>query len=141
MGAKLGGGGFDDINMTPLIDIVLVVLIIMMVNIPISVEEMGVKLPGRQDAPRVDQPPADQLVIAVYEDGDLALNRKIMQEESLFYEITRRLRPMAKKNVFIDAHPKCQLQLTHCCRFQAESRRNDMSEDKSQWIGLNSNSM
>jgi biopolymer transport protein ExbD len=37
MGAKLGGGGgaVSDINMTPLIDIVFVVLIIMMVNMPI----------------------------------------------------------------------------------------------------------
>jgi biopolymer transport protein ExbD len=60
MGAKLGGGGgaVSDINMTPLIDIVLVVLIIMMVNMPIQIEEMGVKLPGVSDKPppRTDTP-------------------------------------------------------------------------------------
>jgi len=47
MGAQLGTkGAISDINMTPLIDIVLVVLIIMMVNIPIQIEEMGLKLPS-----------------------------------------------------------------------------------------------
>ncbi len=105
MGAKVGHkGAMAEINLTPLIDIVLVVLIIMMVNIPISVEEMGVKLPGAEvKTSRFDVPP-DQLVIAVYADGKLALNRRVMNEDVLFYEVTRRLRPMDKKNVFIDGH-------------------------------------
>ncbi len=107
MGAQLGSKGtFSDINMTPLIDIVLVVLIIMMVNIPIQMEELGLTLPP----PKVENPPppdpnAEQLVIAVYEDGKIALNRMLANEEDMFGEITRRLRPMSKKNVFIDAHP------------------------------------
>lgn len=106
MGAKLGGGAFDDINMTPLIDIVLVVLIIMMVNIPIKVEQMGIKLPSQLEVntppPEVD---VEQLVVAVYEDGSIALNRQLIPEENLRFELGRRLRPMAKKRVFIDAHP------------------------------------
>jgi biopolymer transport protein ExbD len=107
MGAQLGSSGtISDINMTPLIDIVLVVLIIMMVNIPIQVEEMGVKLPSTV----VNNPPPkekiEQLVIAVYEDERVALNKRVMNNDVLFYEVTRRLRPMSKKIVFIDAHPE-----------------------------------
>ncbi len=106
MGAKVGGGSFDDINMTPLIDIVLVVLIIMMVNIPIAVQSLGVKLPGPVDSPPPPQTDdIEQLVLAAYENGDMALNRRMMPEEMVFGEITRRLRPMEKKIVFIDAHP------------------------------------
>jgi biopolymer transport protein TolR len=108
MGASVGTkGAFYDINMTPLIDIVLVVLIIMMVNIPIQMEEMTVALP-----PKLDKPPpppqenVEQLVIALYEDGKMGLNRGLTDEDTMFGEITRRLRPMAKKNVFVDAHPK-----------------------------------
>jgi biopolymer transport protein ExbD len=106
MGAKLGGKGFvSDINMTPLIDIVLVVLIIMMVNIPIQVEQMGVKLPSEE--PPVNPPPpnADQLVVALYEDGKVALNRTVYPEEAIFAQITQRLRSMTNKIVFVDAHP------------------------------------
>jgi biopolymer transport protein ExbD len=106
MGAQLGSKGvMADMNLTPLIDIVLVVLIIMMVNIPIQVEEMGVKLPSNQEVQTPLDVPAEQLVIAVYEDGSLALNRRLMTEDVLFYETTRRLRPMVVKNVFIDAYP------------------------------------
>lgn len=106
MGAKLGTKGvMADMNLTPLIDIVLVVLIIMMVNVPIQIEEMGVKLPGAEVKTSRFDVPVEQLVVAVYADGRLALNRRLMSEDVLFYEVTRRLRPMDKKNVFIDAHP------------------------------------
>lgn len=108
MGAKLGGGGMmAEINMTPLIDIVLVVLIIMMVNIPIEVEKMGIKLPAnieKRDKPPDDRP--EQLVIMLYEDGRIALSRTVMDEDRLFGEVTRRLRGSEKKIVFIDAHPE-----------------------------------
>lgn len=104
MGGKLGATGtISDINMTPLIDIVLVVLIIMMVNIPIQIEEMGVKLPGQKTTNTPPPPNSEQLVIAVYEDGSVALNRRAMREDKMLYEITRRLRPMTKKHVYIDA--------------------------------------
>jgi len=109
MGAKLGTNEtIADLNLTPLIDIVLVVLIIMMVNIPIQIEQMGVKLPGKVE---VNTPPPDtdvkQLVIAVYpeKNGDfaLALNRTLMSEHTLRMEVTTRLRNMEKKRVFVDA--------------------------------------
>ena len=117
MGAQLGGSGsFSDINMTPLIDIVLVVLIIMMVNIPIQIEHMGVKLPSVVEPPDPDRdPPKDQLVIAVYPgeppvDAEgkpqvkIALNRRAMDEQKMLYELQRRLRNMSEKRVFVDAH-------------------------------------
>lgn len=123
MGAQLGTkGAFGEINMTPLIDIVLVVLIIMMVNVPVEINEMGIKLPSQLD--NIDRPPpenSESLVINVYEPcklddagqpiktpkhcDELALNRHLAKENRLVYEVTRRLRPMEKKNVYIDAHP------------------------------------
>lgn len=128
MGAKLGGGGaaFDDINMTPLIDIVLVVLIIMMVSIPIQVNELGVKVPNPEVVPpKPTGDPPEQLAIAIYEDGRIALNRKVLVQDSsilldaaapasakdaamfsLATELTLRLKSARKKNVFIDAHPE-----------------------------------
>ncbi|MCB9687684.1 MAG: biopolymer transporter ExbD [Alphaproteobacteria bacterium] len=105
MGAAVGQkGAFNDINMTPLIDIVLVVLIIMMVNIPIQIEEMSLKLPSPNPPPQpVSEEHPDQLVIAMYEDGRVALNRAVSSEQNMLYEMTRRLRSMGKKDVFIDA--------------------------------------
>lgn len=107
MGAQIGAkGGMSEINMTPLIDIVLVVLIIMMVNMPIELESLGVKVPNPLDTtppPPVTDTPPDQLVIALYKDGTASLNRRLMKEDRMFEQITRRLRSMDPKNVFIDA--------------------------------------
>ena len=104
MGASLGAKGtMSEINMTPLIDIVLVVLIIMMVNIPIQIEEMGIKLPGPKPPNQPPPPETEQLMIMLYDDGQDALNRKAYPEERMLYELTSRLRGMSKKNVFIDA--------------------------------------
>jgi len=112
MGAQLGAkGAMNEINMTPLIDIVLVVLIIMMVNMPIEVQELGVKLPNPNTAPPPVPPEGapEQLMVAVYENGDIALNRMIMTERKLREQISRRLRGLSKKNVFVDAHPDVPL--------------------------------
>ena len=111
MGMSVGGskkGARADINVTPLIDIVLVVLIIMMVSIPIQVNEMGVKVPSLDpnQPPPPTEPNPDQLVLAMYKNGTLALNRELMTQPILFNQITRRLRSLDKKNVFIDADPE-----------------------------------
>jgi biopolymer transport protein TolR len=115
MGASVGTDkSFDDLNLTPLIDVVLVVLIIMMVSLPVQVSAMGVKLPCLgDDCPTPPKPPPtekpEQLVISIYplEDGEtehkLALNLKLMEPRKISLELNRRLRSMTKKNVFIDA--------------------------------------
>lgn len=111
MGAKLGGGsspgGMDEINVTPLIDVVLVLLIIFMVLTPVTVRKMASNLPPVDDSPPPppDQVPQDQLMVAVYVDGTTALNLKMETDDELRKDITNRLRGRAKKSVFVDAHP------------------------------------
>ena len=110
MGAKVGGasgGKMDEINVTPLIDVVLVLLIIFMVLTPITIEKMASNLPPTdEDTP---PPPPDQkdeqLMLAVYEDGTLSLNLKEGSDDQLFNELGQRLRGKEKKTVFIDAAP------------------------------------
>lgn len=115
MGAKVGGkkgGGMDEINVTPLIDIVLVMLIIFMVLTPMTVEKMASNLPP----PDIDEPPPppdpnnEQLLVAIYADGTLALNLKPETDEELATDVERRLRSKEKKTVFIDAHPDANYQ-------------------------------
>ena len=111
MGAKVGpasNSGMDEINVTPLIDVVLVLLIIFMVLTPITVEKMASNLPPTDppEEPPPDQVPPDQLMVAVYDDGTLALNLKPeATDEALHEDIRVRIRGMEKKTVFVDAHP------------------------------------
>ena len=111
MGAKVGGkkGGAEaDINVTPLIDIVLVLLIIFMVLTPRTIEEMTANLPSKTETVKKKDEKKEQLLVAVYDDGSIALNLKSMDERELFDQLRQRLRAKEKKVVFVDAHPELE---------------------------------
>jgi biopolymer transport protein ExbD len=95
----------SDINVTPLIDIVLVLLIIFMVLTPIMIYEISVNLPDNTETVEQDDVPKDQLLLAVCEDGSYTLNRKPYEIANLKDDLRKRLRSKAKKVVFVDAHP------------------------------------
>ena len=95
----------SEINVTPLIDIVLVLLIIFMVLTPIMIYEISVNLPDNTETVEQDDVPKDQLLVAVCKDGSYTLNRKPFELELLRDDLKKRLRSKAKKVVFVDAHP------------------------------------
>ena len=96
----------SEINVTPLIDIVLVLLIIFMVLTPIMIYEISVNLPDKTETvEQEDDVPKDQLLLAVCKDGTLTLNRKQLDAEAMSESLTKRLRSKAKKVIFADAHP------------------------------------
>lgn len=98
--------GMSEINVTPLIDIMLVLLIIFMVITPPTVTEMAANLPSNEktEVPP-DDVPKDQLVASVCADGTFALNKNVMTLDELATQVSRRIRSKAKKVVFVDAHP------------------------------------
>ena len=103
---KKSSGGMNEINVTPLIDIMLVLLIIFMVITPPTVTEMAANLPSNTETVEQEDMPKDQLVAAVCEDGTVALNKRVMPLDDLAEQVQRRLRSKAKKVVFVDAHPE-----------------------------------
>lgn len=96
-------GPKPDINLTPMIDITLVILIILMVAIPVELSRMSVRVPGPKPTDPPPPPDDPQLVLAVYEDGSLALNREALAWDALQTELERQLRPREDKLVFVDA--------------------------------------
>ena len=95
----------SDINVTPLIDVVLVLLIIFMVLTPILIEEMAVHLPDKTETVEQEDMPEQQLVAATCADGTYALNRQVMDLPRMQEEIARQLRSKSSRVVFVDAHP------------------------------------
>ena len=104
-GLKKGKSASKDINVTPLIDVVLVLLIIFMVITPILVDEMAVNLPEKTETVDLEDVPKDQLVAAACPDGTFALNKQVMGLPDLREQVKRRLRGRAQKVVFVDGHP------------------------------------
>jgi biopolymer transport protein ExbD len=79
----------SDINVTPLIDVVLVLLIIFMVLTPLADKQMFMRVPEYEPNTQVvppDQVPPDQIVITVKADGRVLLNRQDKSiEEAMAY--------------------------------------------------------
>ena len=109
MGMSSGGNdgqGMSEINVTPLIDIMLVMLIIFMIITPPTLSQMAAKLPEETEEVPEDDVPQDQLVAAVCEDGAFALNKKKMTLDELGEQVEKRLRGKDQKVVFVDGHPE-----------------------------------
>src|ERR1041384_2506500 len=85
MGMDLGAkkGPRSDINITPLVDVVLVLLIIFMVLTPLLEKEMGVRVPEDLPPEVLDQPPPPdltQVVFKVDEAGVWHLNSETLTD-------------------------------------------------------------
>lgn len=90
MGAKLAGSDFDDeddfgpmaeINVTPMVDVMLVLLIIFMVAAPLMIAGVPVNLP--QTAAAKQNPPQKPLVITLAADGKLYVRNEEVRPEAL----------------------------------------------------------
>ena len=99
-GAK--GGVKSDINVTPLVDVMLVLLIIMMLVAPMLQQGVSVKLPTATNT--VDKPEVQgQTVIAIAKDKGVYLNAKQIQEGELATKVNELLENSKDKIVLIKA--------------------------------------
>ena len=99
-GAK--GGVKSDINVTPLVDVMLVLLIIMMLVAPMLQQGVSVKLPTATNT--VDKPEVQgQTVIAIAKDKGVYLNAKQIQEGELATKVNELLENSKDKVVLIKA--------------------------------------
>jgi biopolymer transport protein TolR len=104
MAMNLGGKGGvkSDINVTPLVDVMLVLLIIMMIVAPMLQKGVDLKLPTATNT--VDKPETqEQTVVAVTADGRLHLNSKEIAEADLPGRVTEVLETKKEKIVLIRA--------------------------------------
>ena len=99
-GAK--GGVKSDINVTPLCDVMLVLLIIMMIVAPLLQQGVSVTLPKADNT--VDKPETQgQTVITIAPNKDIYLNAKPIRENELATRINELLENQKEKIVLIKA--------------------------------------
>jgi len=82
----------SDINVTPLVDVVLVLLIIFMVVTPLLEKDIMVRVPD-EDQPEEVQPEdlADQLVVTIDPTGQIKLNSEALDDQAYQTRIKRAL--------------------------------------------------
>ena len=107
MSMDLGGaqGGLkSDINVTPLVDVMLVLLVIMMLIAPLLQQGVSVKLPVAGNT--ADKPETQgQTVIAIAKDKQIYLNTKPVRDTELGEKVSDLLENQKEKIVITKADP------------------------------------
>ncbi len=107
MGMAVSGkkGPKSDINITPYIDILLVLLIIFMVITPVRQMDLDVKVPqSAGDQPATPDPSV--IVVSVGESAQIAINQELTDIGQLGPKLQEIYSARANKNMFISASPK-----------------------------------
>jgi biopolymer transport protein ExbD len=107
--AAVQGAPNSDINVTPLVDVVLVLLIIFMVVTPLLEKDIDVRVPETEDVQTPDEVPQGQLVVEIDAAGNYKLNAETIPPDQYLERMRRVLAAKTKledKVVFFLADDK-----------------------------------
>ena len=101
-GAK---GLTNDINVTPMIDVLLVLLIIFMLVVPMSRKAIDLQLPDPTDQPQSANPPP-QIVLEVLPGNQYLVNKEAIPKDKLGARLKAIYDPRPEKIIFVKGAPK-----------------------------------
>lgn len=101
MAIKTGGGFLNEINVTPFVDVMLVLLIIFMVTAPLMTQGVEVDLPTTRTVRNLPQD-SDHLILSIKKDGSLFLDEYQVGLDELQAHL-KRLVSKQKKQLFLRA--------------------------------------
>jgi biopolymer transport protein TolR len=95
-----------DINVTPLIDVVLVLLIIFMVLTPSTLKHLDATVPKKSDETAAPPPTEAPIIVEYTARRELTVNGEPVRPEALVSSLSDRLRGDRQKAVFFKAEDK-----------------------------------
>jgi biopolymer transport protein TolR len=98
---RSGNGSMSQINVTPLVDVMLVLLVIFMVTAPILQQGVSVDLPRAEAGPLASK--EEQLVVSVTRAGEVYLNEKRLAPAAFGAELAKIAAARPDGQVFVRA--------------------------------------
>ncbi len=95
-----------EINVTPLVDVMLVLLIIFMVTAPMMQEGVSVEVPQAPGAPLEKEPNVEEIVVSVAENGTIFVNEAAVPETDLVTKLTQMTKGDQSREVYLRADTK-----------------------------------
>ncbi|MDZ7632589.1 MAG: biopolymer transporter ExbD [Gemmatimonadaceae bacterium] len=95
------GGLTNDINVTPMIDVLLVLLIIFMVIVPMARKTIDVQLPDPTPQPQPPGPPPSNIVLEILPNGVFKINSEQATREGLAGRLKEIFSPRPDKLIFV----------------------------------------
>ena len=111
MSAGGGGGGLtNEINVTPMIDVLLVLLIIFMMVVPMARKAIDIQLPDPNPAVAPANAVSQQIVLEVLPNGAFAGNKEPLNKDNLTKRLKEIYDPRPDKLIFIKGDPTVKYQ-------------------------------